>query len=217
MNKKKKSMKIESPKIIPGELSVFTQLDVQSNDFFEMGTIQDCVIENQNANKVTFDKFSFKNVTFTETALTGVEFTDVIFERCDLSNIDFSDAIIHRTKFLECKMIGINLSGATLRNVLFDRCLGDYATFRFSNTKQVIVQDSSFYKTDFISSKLHKIDLSRTNIDQSQWSGTKLDGIDLSDCEFNGLGAAVEDLKGCIISREQAYVFATMFGLIVNE
>jgi uncharacterized protein YjbI with pentapeptide repeats len=216
MTKKKKIMKIEPPKI-PSELPVFILLDIHSNDFFEMGMIQDCVVKNQKANKVIFDKIIFKNTTFTGTSLTGVELTDVIFEKCDLSNVDFSNAIIHRTEFKECKMIGINLTGVTLRNVLFDSCLADYATFRFSNTKQVIIQDSFLCKTDFCYSKLQKIELYRSNIDQAQLSGIKLDGIDLSTCEFNGLGVEVEDLKGCIISREQAYIFANLFGLIVNE
>ena len=88
---------------------------------------------------------------------------------------------------------------------------------RFSNAKQVIIQDSSLYKTDFSSSKIQKIEFYRSNIDQAQLSNTNLDGIDLSDCEFDGLGVAVEDLKGCIISCEQSYIFAKMFGLIVNE
>lgn len=209
-------MKIEPPKI-PSELAIIKIMDVDSNGSFDMGTIQDCVIENLEANKTIFDQIIFKNVTFTETALTGVELTDVIFEKCDLSNVNFSGAIIHRTEFKECKMIGIDLTDATLRNVLFDHCVADYATFRFTNTKQVIVQDSTLCKADFYHSKLNKIELYRSNIDQAQFSGTELNGIDLSDCEFNGLGVEVENLKGCIISREQAYVFVNLFGLIVNE
>ncbi|WP_260982253.1 hypothetical protein [Paenibacillus sp. 32O-W] len=54
-------------------------------------------------------------------------------------------------------------------------------------------------------------------MDQAQLSGTRLNGIDLSDCQFNGLGVGVEDLQGCIITREQAYLFASLFGLIVKE
>lgn len=182
-----------------------------------MGMIVDCVIEDQEANKVTFDKIIFKNVTFTESTLTGVELTDVIFEQCDLSNVDFSDAIIHRTEFKDCKMIGTNLSSGTLRNVLFDSCIADYATFRYANTKQVFIQDSSLCKTDFSFSKSQKIELFRSNIDLAQFSGTELDGIDLSDCEFNGLGVDVTNLQGCTISREQAYIFANLFRLIVKE
>jgi uncharacterized protein YjbI with pentapeptide repeats len=218
MNKKKKVMKIEPPKIFPSELPIFKlPVNIQSHDIFEMGMIQDCAIEHQQVNKVIFDKMIFKNVTFTKITLTEVELTDVIFEKCDLSNVDFSEAVIHRTEFIECKMIGTNLTGVTLRNVLFDSCLADYATFRFSNAKQMIIQDSFLRNADFCYSKLQKFQLFRSNIDQAQLSGTELDGIDLSDCEFNGLGVGLEDLKGCIISREQAYIFANLIGLIIND
>lgn len=216
MNKKKKMMKIETPRI-PSELPVTMRQDIQSNDFLEMEMIQDCEIENSKANKVIFDKIIFRNVTFTETAFTSAELTDVIFEKCDLSNVDFSDAVIHRTEFKDCKMIGINLSGTTLRNILFDNCLADYAAFRFANIKQVIIQDSFLSKADFSYCKLQKFEFSRCTIDQVQFSGTELNGIDLSDCSFSGLGVFVENLKGCIISREQAYIFANLFGLIINE
>ncbi|TDF95922.1 pentapeptide repeat-containing protein [Paenibacillus piri] len=216
MNKKKTMLKIESP-MIPSELPALMLLDLQLNGHFEMGMVQDCIVEHQTNHKVTFDKIIFKNVTFTEATLSGVELTDIIFEKCDLSNADLSDAVIHRTEFKECKMIGINMTGATLRNVLLDRCMADYATVRFSNAKQFLIQDSSLRQSDFCYSKLHKFELYRSNIDQALFAGTELNGIDLSDCEFNGLGVDVESLKGCIISREQAYTFAALFGLIVKD
>ncbi|MNH40680.1 hypothetical protein D3C79_1020360 [compost metagenome] len=56
-----------------------------------------------------------------------------------------------------------------------------------------------------------------TNIDQAQLSQTKLGGIDISSCEFNGLGASIEDLRRCVISPAQAITLATMFGLVVNQ
>ncbi|RNB80212.1 hypothetical protein EDM56_27790 [Brevibacillus fluminis] len=76
----KRIIKIEPPKI-PSEPPELKLLDIHSNDLFEMGMIQDCLIDNQKASKVTFEKIIFKNVTFTETTLTGVEFTDVLFEK----------------------------------------------------------------------------------------------------------------------------------------
>lgn len=56
-----------------------------------------------------------------------------------------------------------------------------------------------------------------TNLDQTQFSQTKLGGIDLSSCDFESLGASLEDLQGCIISPMQAAVFASLFGLVVNR
>ncbi|WP_227011657.1 pentapeptide repeat-containing protein [Paenibacillus lutimineralis] len=217
MNKKRKTLKIEPPRVAPDELSLLELPGIGSNDNYEMALVQDCVIEDQEANKATFDMVKFKNVLFSNTSLTGIELTDVIFEKCDLSNIDFSGAIIHRTEFRDCKMMGMNLTDATLRNVVLNHCLADYANFRFSNMKQVIIQDSFLRKADFGYSKWLKVEFYQADIDQAQLSDIDLNGIDLSDCAFNGLGVNVENLRGCIITREQAYVFANLFGLIIKE
>jgi len=217
MNTGRKMMKLESPKLLYSDLLNLALSHIQSRDMFEVGMIQDTVIEHQHANKVIFDKIVFKNVTFLESSLTGIELTDVIFENCDLSNIDFSNAIIHRTQFKECKMIGINLTDATLRNVLFEHCLADYATFRLSNSKAVVFAASSLLGSDFCFCTFNKVELHGVELDQAQFTATKLKGVDLSDSQFGSLGVDVDQIKGCIISREQAYVFAGLLGLIVNK
>ena len=59
--------------------------------------------------------------------------------------------------------------------------------------------------------------MQQCNLDAVQLSATKLEGMDLSNCEFTVLGVGIEDIKGCTISKEQASVFANLFGLIVKE
>jgi len=213
---KKKPMKIEAP-ILSADLPIRPKPDLAMQDFVEMGIIQDCVFDERDIDRVAFEKIIFRNVTFADTSWSRMELTDIIFEKCDLSNADWTDAVIHRTEFRDCKMIGMQLTGATIRNVLINNALADYASLRVSNTKQLVIQDSSLSRADFCFAKLQKTELTRCNIDQAQFSGTPLGGMDLSDCEFNGLSVNVEDLKGCIISREQAYVFAALFGLVVKE
>ncbi|CAG7648571.1 pentapeptide repeat-containing protein [Paenibacillus allorhizosphaerae] len=209
---------IEAPKL-PKTLANITQpaYHLQPEDEFSLGIICDCTIDSQTAGKVSFDKIVFQNVTFTETSLTDLELTDIVFERCDLSNVIFHDAIIHRTAFYDCKMIGVDLTGATFRNVQFHRCIADYATFRFSNAKQALFQECSLCSADFYNAAFQKVYFSRSNMDRAQMTGVKLEGIDLSDCEFDALGAGLADLQGCVISREQASVFAKQFGLAIKE
>lgn len=213
---KKKPMKIEAP-ILPADLTIQPKPDLTVQDFVDMCIIQDCVFDERDVDRVAFEKIIFRNVTFADTSWSRMELTDIIFEKCDLSNADWTDAVIHRTEFRDCKMIGMQLTGATIRNVLIDNALADYASLRVSNTKQLVIQDSSLSRADLCFAKLQKTELTRCNIDRAQFSGTPLGGMDLSDCEFNGLSVNVEDLKGCIISREQAYVFAALFGLVLNE
>ncbi|TVX91987.1 pentapeptide repeat-containing protein [Paenibacillus agilis] len=178
---------------------------------------QDGIIEHQSAASVSFEKVIFQNVTFRDVSLPKLELTDVRFDNCDLSNIDFSGVIAHRVEFHNCKLMGIDLLSSTLRHLSFQRCLGDYATFRFANIKHTEFIESSFVKSDFYHSVLSDIYFRETNIDQSQFSSTKLAGIDISGCHFFNLGVTLEDLKGCIISPAQAMALSKIFGLIIKE
>jgi len=42
-------------------------------------------------------------------------------------------------------------------------------------------------------------------------------GIDLSSCKIDGLGVAVDDLNGCIVSAEQVISFSNLLGLIIKS
>ncbi|MCR8843956.1 pentapeptide repeat-containing protein [Paenibacillus sp. SC116] len=178
---------------------------------------QDGIIEHQNAASVSFEKVIFQNVTFRDMSLPKLELTDVRFDNCDLSNVDFSGVIAHRVEFRNCKLMGIDLLSSTLRHLSFQRCLGDYATFRFANIKHTEFIESSFVKSDFYHSVLSDIYFKETNIDQAQFSSTKLAGIDISGCHFFNLGVTLEDLKGCMISPAQAITLSKIFGLIIKE
>ncbi|MFD0959268.1 pentapeptide repeat-containing protein [Paenibacillus chungangensis] len=213
MSAKTSYIKLEKPRL-PHHLPLLELDRLDSGQYIQEGLLQDASMEYQEAHKVIVDKTVFRNVVFTESSLIGSELTDVVFDKCDLSNANFSDAIIHRSEFLDCKMVGTNLTGATIRNVRFRQCLADYATFRFSDMKSIILEECSLLKSDFYHCKLQKKAVFRQcNIDGAQFSGTELDGIDLSDCQFDGIGVEANNLKGCLIAREQAYLFAGLFGL----
>jgi len=211
-------MKVLSPDI-PNEIAeiIFQDRKICNEDCFQMGKISHCIIENQSAEGVFFEKIIFENVIFQQVDFSGLELIDVIFEKCDLSNVDFNEAIMHRVEMKDCKIVGINLMGATLRNVLFDHCYGDYATFRNANCKQVKFHNSSLVNADFYTSTLLNVYFSNSSLNEIQLSGTKLAGIDLSSCEFRKIGVTMEDVQGCIVSPQQAVGFSKLFGLIINE
>lgn len=210
-------IKMDSPKITdPDALHPQQIYALGAKDEFSNCIISDTVIDNQEANKVSFDKVIFKNVTITESSLTGIELMDVIFERCDLSNVDFTNAIIHRTEFRNCKLIGTDFTKGRFQNVRIMNCIGDFATFRFANLKQFSFENSSLTNSDYYQSTLLNVSFTECNIDQATLSGAKLKGIDLSDCEFSGLIVDVKDLEGCIISAQQAASFAGLLGLVIK-
>jgi uncharacterized protein YjbI with pentapeptide repeats len=209
--------KIDPPQI-PDNLPNLTEevTSLRSKDEFHLGSISDVIIDNQDAGKVSFDKVRFRNVTVTESSLAGIELTDVIFEKCDLSNVCLTDSFFHRTEFRTCKLLGTDFTKSRFQNVRFIGCAADYAAFRFANFKQAAFEDCSLISADYFHSVFHKTSFNACHIDQANMSGAKLEGIDLSDCEFGGLIVEIEDLNGCIISPRHASSFVGLLGLIIK-
>jgi hypothetical protein len=46
--------------------------------------------------------------------------------------------------------------------------------------------------------------------------GSKLMGVDLSDCTFDELSVELQDLDGCMISSHQASTFVGLMGMIIR-
>lgn len=149
--------KMESPKI-PADLPVLNEeiRSIRSKDELSTGSVEDIILDNMEAVKVSLEKMVFKSVTIMESSLPESEWTDIIFDKCDLSNINFSGSFIHRVEFRNCKLLGTDFSRSRLQNVRFLDCLGDYSMFRFANFKQVGFEDCSLISADLYHATLQK-------------------------------------------------------------
>lgn len=87
---------------------------------------------------------------------------------------------------------------------------------RFSRLKQVILEKCLFESGDFQNAELSKVRFDNCVLRLCQMSGTRLTDIDLSNCDIEGLGVRMEDLKGAIVSPAQAVDFSKLFGLVVK-
>jgi len=62
---------------------------IADETMFSYGTILDCSLENQEAERITFKQVIFKKVIFNQTTFRRIELMNVRFENCDLSNADY--------------------------------------------------------------------------------------------------------------------------------
>ena len=217
MKANKKEYKVVSPKIPDGLDEIcLSDNSIKDEDSFSMSIVSDCIIDNQMAKQIRCRHMIFNKVTFVEVSFEGIDLTDVRFENCDLSNVDLSGAVIHRTEFVNCKILGINLSESSLQNVMFDNCVGGYASFMFSHLKQVSFKYCILNNADFQDSKFDKVAFCTSNLQEASMAGTKLGGIDFSDCEIEGLRVKIEDVYGVVVSPMQAVYFSKLLGLIVR-
>jgi len=113
-------------------------------------------------------------------------------------------------------MVGINLCEATLRNVTFENCNGQYAFFSYSNCKQVAFLRCQLISSDFKNSLFTKVKFQDSNLLQAQMNFTNLKGIDFTSCDIEGIGVNINDINGAIVNPMQAVSLSTLLGIIVK-
>lgn len=149
-------------------------------------------------------------------ALPAAEMEDVVWDGCDLSNVDLSDAILLRVVFRNCRMTGVNFSGAALRDVSFEDDALPYGNFRFARMERTDFLRCNCSRADFLQLAPAKARFVHTDLRQAQMAGTSLAGLDLTTCNIDGLGARPEDLRGVILSAEQAVTAAKIVGVEIR-
>jgi uncharacterized protein YjbI with pentapeptide repeats len=208
------TIKIQKPKI-PQDIK---PVDFYQNEekYFEMCTINDCVIKNEDIHRIRFEQVVFKNVIFQDVSFKYIELTDVVFDHCDLSNTDFRNGSIHRVEFKDSKILGLNLSDASLGNVLFQNCNAPLISFGYSKLKQVVFDSCLLRNADYYEAKFTKVGLEKCDINEANFERTPLKGMDLSSCTFDRLNVSMSDLAGCAVTSDQAIGFARLLGLIIK-
>lgn len=121
--------KLTAPKIQEGRLEPETDLYLESRIEITDRLIEQAEFTGLDADRVSFDRVLFRQVTITESALREAEFTDAIFERCDFSNMNLADVFLNRVTFKDCKLIGTDFGGGRMQQVRFTDCIADYANY----------------------------------------------------------------------------------------
>ena len=71
-------------------------------------------------------------------------------------------------------------------------------------------------EADLSEGKLQSIEFSDCDLRKIQLLHTPLDGIDLRSCEIGGLKLNLSDLKGAIVTAQQAIELAAFLGIIIQ-
>jgi uncharacterized protein YjbI with pentapeptide repeats len=218
MKKAKKSVKILSPRIYEDALTIESiEGFFEDEDQICMKLISNCIIEDQSAEKVNFKQVIFRDVTFKNISFSRADIEDVRFENCDLSNVDLSGSLMHRVEFIDCKVLGSNLSEASLQNVVMNKCNARYVNLVFSRCKKFRIEESELSFADFRWSEFTDANFVNTNLQESQLAGTKLEGVDLSMCDIEGICVTPEDIRGAIVSSLQAISLSKLLGIVIKE
>jgi uncharacterized protein YjbI with pentapeptide repeats len=157
-----------------------------------------------------------RNITASDPNARRLHLQDVRIESSDLANLNLSGGLLERVEITSTRLTGTIYTEAQLKSVLFKECKLDLALWRMARLQQCVFErcnlaEADFYGADLSGAVFRDCDLSRADI-----TNAKLVGADLRDCRLDGLRGTPADMKGLIISPDQAPQLITLFGVNVK-
>ncbi|MCA1055760.1 pentapeptide repeat-containing protein [Rossellomorea aquimaris] len=211
-------IKIENPKL-PTDLkrAQFEDLYYEEDPSLMDCEVKNAFVEGENIEKLELSRVSFKGIRLLSSTFSRADVADVIFEGCDLSNTRFDEGILHRVAFKDCKLLGLDLSKAHLKDVTFDNCIMDVSSFIETMTNKVRFERSRMHSANFYECDMKRTAFEQCDLNDIDFTVTNLNGVDISSSFFERINVEAANVKGCIVSPQQAVSFASLLGLKVKE
>ncbi|WP_437970338.1 DUF2169 domain-containing protein [Sorangium sp. So ce260] len=145
-----------------------------------------------------------------EATLRDNDFSDALAQlltllRVDLAGSKLTGADLSRSTFIECKLGGVDLSGARLISTAFFSSEGRGAVFRGAVAENLrMVKECAFDGADFRGATLTGANLRGASLAGADFTEAKMNGSDLSDCDLRGATMA------WIAAREARFIRAEL-------
>lgn len=147
-----------------------------------------------------------------------VEITGSVVDRCDLSGADVRT--IRRSRLGGVKLVGTELSGAHLSDVVFENCSFRYANLRMATLERVCFRDCVIDDVDLFEATIRDVEFPGSTIDKLNIDRLDATRADLREASSIGFSGATS-LRGLLVSEEQLpslmYLLANLAGLDVEN
>lgn len=141
---------------------------------------------------------------------------DATLRACDLSNMRCTDLIATRVELRDCRLVGIDVSGATLRDLRCTDCQISLARAFGTTLERCWFENCDLRECDFDEATLAGVVFRSCDLRQARFASSKLDQTDVRGSRVEGIVVHPDLLRGAVIAPEQADVFAAAMGLRVE-
>ena len=159
----------------------------------------------------THERVAFVDLDLTEVENTGAVFTECTFRGARFNVSTHVDAAFVNCTFVNCDFFGARFTGCKLLGSMFDRCT--YETMQVSGGEWSFV---GMPGADLRSASFAGVRMREADLTGARCEGASIRDVDLPDAwpyraRFSGC-----DLRGAIVTYEQALVIAVALGLDVR-
>lgn len=203
---------------VPDASAEYTLPQTLIEDMVENCTVKGQTVDGGKYVGTRFRRVVFRNCRFTATDFTRCEWIETRFEDCDLSGAEFTDGYWENSLCRSVKGIGLRMSDSYLADTVFEDCLLRYVDLSRSKWKggallRCDLREGFLNECKLIRFRIEGCDLTRTEIVK-----TMLSGLDLSDCEIDGLicSDSLAELRGALIDPGQAVNIVRRLGIKIK-
>lgn len=167
---------------------------------------------------VTFEECTFTNCNFSETQFKRCLFRDCTFQNCDLSLLDVDYSTFQRSKFEQCKLIGINWAKVLrIEWIEFRGCNLSYATFMELDLSKAVITDCLAKEATFAESNLTEANCTYTDFTDSRFVRTNLTKADFRGARNYSIAADLNTLKQAKFSLPEAVALLHGLDIILED
>lgn len=140
------------------------------------------------------------------------------FDACDLSRVRFPS--LRAARLADCKLVGVDLSGAEIADVVFERCILRFANMRMTRLRRVAFVDCTLHEVDAYDLDAEDVSFAGCDLDTVNIDRLRATRVDLRGARRLGLDH-LGSLAGCLVGEEQlhaiTYQLAFAAGLSVER
>ncbi|MDO9000856.1 MAG: pentapeptide repeat-containing protein [Bacteroidota bacterium] len=127
-----------------------------------------------------FENCEFINCVFTD--LSNLNFRDCDFTNCNLSNLKTLNSRMQNVSFFDCKLLGLNFSGAIdfAFELHFENCILDYASFDKKKLNKSSFKNCKIHSANFTQADLSKCTITNCDFYESLFANTNLSTVDFT-------------------------------------
>lgn len=176
-------------------------------------------LEDIAANGTVFEGVVFRGCSFDGADLSNCTFTDVLFSGCRFTRCDMGRSWLNRCDFRSCSAPGITFLKGRLTGVTVVDCQFSYCDFSEATVERLIASETNLMEASIYSTRLRHVALDRCNLTRTTVFRASLSGMDLSMCDISGIRVSsdLHELRGAIVSEEQAAQLVGLLGIVVKE
>jgi uncharacterized protein YjbI with pentapeptide repeats len=209
-------MRNVKPPVLAKELAQ-AKLETLEDAEVEAARVEKCELGKRRAARARFEGVHISGGTLSETRIDAITWMDVVCERCDLSLAEWPGAKLARVELRDCRATGLRLVDAEIEDARFVGCQLDYAVFSGARLRRVAFEKCRFVDADFGGADLMGTIFDDCELASVELGGAKLGGVDVRTSRVRDVRVTTRDVRGLVVTRDQAATLAKLFGLDVRD